>query len=78
MIGGIESANHRGLDLLLEYAFSSNLPEEAKDGVSCRGYHSEGTKSLGLDARYCNKIAGWVDEKYHEFEEAEKISRMKV
>ena len=47
-------------------------------GVFCRGYHSEGTVALGLDARYCNKIATWVDDKFHEFEEAEKISRMKV
>ena len=46
--------------------------------VFCKGYHSERTKSLGLDAWYCNMIANWVDEKYHEFEEAEKISRMKV
>ena len=47
-------------------------------GVFCRGYHSDGTVALGLDARYCNKIATWVDNKFHEFEEAEKISRMKV
>ena len=47
-------------------------------GVFCRGYHSEGTKALGLDAWYCNKIAAWVDTEFHEFEEAEKISCMKV
>ena len=75
-----EIAKKYNLAIMLDFYGSGNGKGliDGVGGVFCRGYHSDGTKALGLDARHCNKIAIWVDTEYHEFEEAEKISRMKV
>ena len=70
-------AKDYNLAIMLDIYVSGN-DKGLIDGVGgffCRGYHSEGSNALGLDARYCNKIAVWVDTKYHEFEETEKVSR---
>ena len=47
-------------------------------GVLGREYGTVCVKSLGADARKCNKVAEWINSDFHEFEEASKISRMKV
>ena len=47
-------------------------------GVLNRGYQSECTLALEADARFCDKIALWVENSFHEFTECGKESRMKV
>ena len=47
-------------------------------GVFRRQYHSAGVKELKSDARFCNKIAMWIEKYFHEFKYTTKCSRLKV